>query len=237
MRRPGASTAIWAEPSTWPAGWKVTVTPPSAMRRAEGGRLGAAGEAVAEADRHDVEGLAGGEDGAVAGGGVVGMGVGDERPGDRPHRVDVEVARRAVEALGAGHEEVGGAHGLGVGRARGRPRARAWPRTPAGPSRSGGEEVLQVEPLGDHPEAGRRRRAATRPPGGPSRARRRCRRGRAGRAPATRRGRRRRRARCRPPSAGAARRRGRGASGRGSRCGRARYGPAAAACRRGSPRC
>ena len=57
----------------------------------------------------------GGEDGAVAGGGVVGMGVGDERAGDRADGVDVEVAGRAVEALGAGDEEVGGAHGEGVG--------------------------------------------------------------------------------------------------------------------------
>ena len=33
-----------------------------------------------------------------------------ERAGDRADRVDVEVAGRAVEALGAGDEEVGGAH-------------------------------------------------------------------------------------------------------------------------------
>ena len=116
MRKPARSTAIWAEPRTWPAGWKVAVTSPMRLRHAEGGLLGAGGEVVAEADRHDVEGLAGGEDGAVAAGGVVGMGVGDERAGDGARRVDVEVARRAVEALGAGDEEVGGAHGLGVAR-------------------------------------------------------------------------------------------------------------------------
>ena len=56
-----------------------------------------------------------GEDGAVAGGGVVGMGVGDERAGDGADGVDEEAARRAVEALGAGDEEVGGTHGLGCG--------------------------------------------------------------------------------------------------------------------------
>ena len=28
MRMPSFSTAICAEPSTWPAGWKVTATPP-----------------------------------------------------------------------------------------------------------------------------------------------------------------------------------------------------------------
>ena len=51
----------------------------------------------------------------MAGGGVVGVGVGDERAGDGADGVDVEVAGRAVEALGAGDEEVGGAHGEGVG--------------------------------------------------------------------------------------------------------------------------
>ena len=29
MRRPPRSTAICAEPSTWPAGWKLTLTSPS----------------------------------------------------------------------------------------------------------------------------------------------------------------------------------------------------------------
>ena len=52
----------------------------------------------------------------MAGGGVVGVGVGDERAGDGADGVDVEVAGGAVEALGAGDEEVGGAHGEGVGR-------------------------------------------------------------------------------------------------------------------------
>ena len=49
----------------------------------------------------------------MAGGGVVGVGVGDERAGDGADGVDVEVAGRAVEALGAGDEEVGGAHEMG----------------------------------------------------------------------------------------------------------------------------
>ena len=40
-----------------------------------------------------------------------------ERAGDGADGVDVEAARGAVEALGAGDEEVGGAHGEGVGRA------------------------------------------------------------------------------------------------------------------------
>ena len=43
--------------------------------------------------------------------GVVGMGVGDQRPRHRADRVDVEVAGRAVEAFRAGDEQVGAAHG------------------------------------------------------------------------------------------------------------------------------
>ena len=89
------------------------------MRLAVGRGLGGAGEGVAEADRHDVEGLARRQHRAVAGGGMVGMGVGDQRARHRAHRVDVEVAGRAVEALGAGDEEVGGAHAEGLGRAGG----------------------------------------------------------------------------------------------------------------------
>ncbi len=32
MRQPPDSTAICAEPSTWPAGWKLTVTPSIVIR-------------------------------------------------------------------------------------------------------------------------------------------------------------------------------------------------------------
>ena len=93
----------------------------------------------------------GGEDGAVAGGGMVGVGVGDQRAGDRADRVDVEVARRAVEALGAGDEEVGGAHaavrpwrsqgrrgGRDGGELRRRSRRRARRPAPADAARSPG---------------------------------------------------------------------------------------------------
>jgi hypothetical protein len=40
------------------------------------------------------------------------MGVGDERAGDRAHRVDMKAAGRAEEPFGSGDEEVGAAHGM-----------------------------------------------------------------------------------------------------------------------------
>ena len=43
---------------------------------------------------------------AVAGAGMVGMGVGDHRARHRPPGVDVEVARRAVQALRTGDDQV-----------------------------------------------------------------------------------------------------------------------------------
>ena len=111
MRMPPCSTAICAEPSTWPAGWKVTETPSSAIGLAEVRRLRRAGEILAVAQRHDVERLAGRQHRAVAGARMVGMAVRDQRAGDRPDRVDEEIAGRAVEALRPGMEQVAGAHG------------------------------------------------------------------------------------------------------------------------------
>ena len=46
---PPCSTAICAEPSTWPAGWKVTETPLMCDRLAEDRLLGGAGEILAVA--------------------------------------------------------------------------------------------------------------------------------------------------------------------------------------------
>ena len=51
---------------------------------AEGGGLRLAGKGVAVAGGHDAERLPGRENGAVAGAGMVGMAVGDQRPRDRP---------------------------------------------------------------------------------------------------------------------------------------------------------
>ena len=41
---------------------------------------------------------------------MVGMAVGDQRPLDRPDRIDEEIAGRAIEPFGAGAEQVAGAH-------------------------------------------------------------------------------------------------------------------------------
>ena len=72
--------------------------------------LGFAGAALPHADVHEGDRLRAGEDGAVAGSGVIGVGVGDHCAGDRADRVDVEIARGAVETLGAHFEP-----GFGVG--------------------------------------------------------------------------------------------------------------------------
>jgi hypothetical protein len=45
--------------------------------------------------------------GAVAAPGMVGMGVGDDSARHRPPGVDMEVARRAIQALRAQHDQVG----------------------------------------------------------------------------------------------------------------------------------
>ena len=46
----------------------------------------------------------------VAGAGMVAMGVGDDRTLDRPPRVDVEIAGRAVQAFGARDDKVHGCY-------------------------------------------------------------------------------------------------------------------------------
>lgn len=60
-------------------------------------RLFFAAEILAVADAHDVERLAGGENLAMAGTGMIGMAVGDQRPLDGAHRIDMEIAGRAIE--------------------------------------------------------------------------------------------------------------------------------------------
>lgn len=73
-----------------------------------GNGLTAAGEILAIADRHDRERLRRGDGDAVAGAGVVRMAMGDHRPVHGADRVDIEVARRAVEAARSGTEEIFG---------------------------------------------------------------------------------------------------------------------------------
>ena len=85
-------------------------------RLAERRLLRRAGEVLAVAGRHDAERLARRQHRAVAGAGMVGMAVGDQRPLDRPRRVDVEAAGLRLEAGGGGAEEVFGAHGRKIGR-------------------------------------------------------------------------------------------------------------------------
>ena len=110
MRRPLASTAICAEPSTWPAGWNVTRDAVERQRLAVADRLRAAGEILAVAQPHDVERLLRRQHGAVAGARVVGMAMGDQRLLHRPGRVDVEAAGLAAHAGRRRHENVFGAH-------------------------------------------------------------------------------------------------------------------------------
>ena len=63
-----------------------------------------AGEILAIARGHDREGLRRRHHRAVAGARVVGMAVGDHRARHRPHRIDVEIARRAIEPGRGGTE-------------------------------------------------------------------------------------------------------------------------------------
>ncbi len=69
-------------------------------------------EPFAEAQGHDGQGLAAGHHRAVAGPGVIGMRMGDERARNRAHRIDVEIAGRAIEAFRARMQQFGCFHGL-----------------------------------------------------------------------------------------------------------------------------
>ena len=75
-------------------------------RFAIGGGLAGDGEAFAIAFAHGGQGFRRRQHRPVPGPGVVGMAVGHHRAVHRPDRVDVEVAGRAIEALGAGTEQV-----------------------------------------------------------------------------------------------------------------------------------
>jgi hypothetical protein len=69
-------------------------------RLAVGQRVEAAARLVAVAGAHDLERVGRGEHGGVVGPGVVGVAMGDHRAVDGALRIDVELARGAVEALG-----------------------------------------------------------------------------------------------------------------------------------------
>src|SRR5690606_4946653 len=82
---------------------------------AEGNGLAALGDVLAVAHRHDAERFLGGHDRAVAGARVVGAAVRDKCTWHRAHGVDVNVRRRAVEALRCRADKVLGAHGSEFG--------------------------------------------------------------------------------------------------------------------------
>ena len=75
-----------------------------------GRRLRRAGEILAVAQPHQVEGLLRRQHGAMAGAGMIGMGVRDQRPLDRPRRVDMESAQFAADAGRRRHQYVFRSH-------------------------------------------------------------------------------------------------------------------------------
>ena len=86
-----------------------------------------AGEILAIAQPHDVEGLRRRQHRAMAGPGVVGMAVGDHGALDRPHRIDMKAAGLAAQAGGHGHQDVLRAH-RGIYRVRRRTFRQAFSR-------------------------------------------------------------------------------------------------------------
>ena len=110
MRRPSASTAICAEPSTWPAGWNVDRRAAEIDAFAVADRLRRAGEILAIAQPHQVERLRRRQHRAMAGARMVGMGMRDQRALDRPRRVDMKAAGLAAHAGRRRREDVFGTH-------------------------------------------------------------------------------------------------------------------------------
>src|SRR5216683_2207807 len=75
-------------------------------RFAVANRLRAAGEMIAVAQPHHVEGLLSSQHRAMARPGMVGMAVGDHGALDRPYRIDVEAPWFAAQSGGNGHQDV-----------------------------------------------------------------------------------------------------------------------------------
>ncbi len=73
-------------------------------------RLRAAGEPVAVTQPHQIERLGGRQHGAVAGACMIGVGMGDQRPLDRPGGVNVKPAALAAHAGRGRQEYVFGMH-------------------------------------------------------------------------------------------------------------------------------
>src|SRR5690606_8309438 len=91
-------------------------------RLAKPGCLRRTGESLAVAKRHDVQCFLGGEHCTMAGTGVVGMAVSDQRTRDGSDRVDEEISRCAVKSFRLGAKQISGAHVFKIGlySARGR---------------------------------------------------------------------------------------------------------------------
>ena len=70
------------------------------------GGLRRAGEILAVAQPHQVERFLRRQYRAMAGAGMVGMGVGDQRPLDRPGRIDMKAAELAAHAGGRRQQDV-----------------------------------------------------------------------------------------------------------------------------------
>ena len=100
MRMPPCSTAICAEPSTWPCWVKTHGNIADRRARAEDGLLRTGAERLAIADPHDIERLARRHYMHVPGAGVVGVAMGDQGPFDGLDGIDIEAALLAKETLG-----------------------------------------------------------------------------------------------------------------------------------------
>ncbi len=90
---------------------QADLDPVAGQAFAIGDRLGRAAVVLAIAGGHDLKRLGGGDHHPVAGPGMVGMAMGDHRALHRPHRVDEEIAGRAVKPLGLGTEQGFRPHG------------------------------------------------------------------------------------------------------------------------------
>src|SRR6201992_2124283 len=78
-------------------------------------RLRATGKIVAIAQPHHVERFLRRQHCAMAGPGMIGMAVGDDRALDRSYRIDMEAAGLAAQAGGDGHQDVLRAHASYIG--------------------------------------------------------------------------------------------------------------------------
>ena len=82
-----------------------------ADRLAEARDLPRLGKILAIAQSHDVERFARRHHGSVAGSGMIGMAMGDQRSIHLADRVDIEIAGRAIETARRRAQEIVGLHG------------------------------------------------------------------------------------------------------------------------------